>query len=169
MKNYKKGLSRVRCGGSKGFTLIELLVVIAIIGILSGIVLTSLGTARNKAKDASAIGSLSSARAEAELGSDSSGTYVDDICTLTTTGGIGRLVTAAETQLSAATVTCGQNTANGTRPANWGVAALLGSSGKVYCVDSTGFAGETAATTAGNEITDGYGSGDVDCQDAGDT
>jgi prepilin-type N-terminal cleavage/methylation domain-containing protein len=49
-----------------GFTLIEMLVVVAIIGILSSVILTALGPARNKAKDARIIEEVNQARAFAE-------------------------------------------------------------------------------------------------------
>lgn len=46
---------------SKGFTLIELLVVIAIIGILAGVVMVSLSSQRNKARQSAALQSAMSA------------------------------------------------------------------------------------------------------------
>ena len=58
-----------------GFTLIELLVVIAIIGLLSSIVLASLGAARSKAADAAIQADLVGVRSSAEIYYSSKGDY----------------------------------------------------------------------------------------------
>lgn len=55
----------------RGFTLIELLVVIGIIGILSGIVLSSLQSSRKKAGDAAVIQEMNSLRTAMALYRDS--------------------------------------------------------------------------------------------------
>jgi prepilin-type N-terminal cleavage/methylation domain-containing protein len=138
---------------NKGFTLIELLVVVAIIGILSSIVLASLNTARNKGQDASAKGSLSSARASAELYFDEYGDYGDsvsvtfvpdtlvpgdtldsanDICGYNS---ITSLAVAAASQVDS-DVDCDTTIA----PAGYTMWTTMNDD-REYCVDSTGYAG----------------------------
>jgi prepilin-type N-terminal cleavage/methylation domain-containing protein len=67
MNMYKKPI--------KGFTLIELLIVVAIIGMLSAVVLSSLGGARKKAQDAKTRAELSQLRTQAEMYTDTYGNY----------------------------------------------------------------------------------------------
>ena len=59
----------------KGFTLIELLVVISIIGLLSSIVLTSVNSARAKARDARRIADFKQIQTAFEFFYDSQGRY----------------------------------------------------------------------------------------------
>lgn len=61
----------------RGFTLVELLVVIAIIGILAAMILSSLGSARSKARDASRKNDLAQLRLALEqYADDKGGVYV---------------------------------------------------------------------------------------------
>lgn len=60
---------------NKGFTLIELLVVIAIIGVLSSIVLSSLNSARQKARDAQRVSDLTQIRTALEMYYHTNGAY----------------------------------------------------------------------------------------------
>ena len=65
---------------ARGFTLIELLVVIAIIGLLSTVVIASVGSARKKARDATRIANLTAIRVALELYYDDHGYYPQSAC-----------------------------------------------------------------------------------------
>lgn len=73
----------------KGFTLIELLVVIAIIGILSSVVLASLNSARNKARDVTIKSNLKNAISQGELFYNTNTTYPNSYTSICTDGMVG--------------------------------------------------------------------------------
>ncbi|MBI5077826.1 MAG: prepilin-type N-terminal cleavage/methylation domain-containing protein [Candidatus Yonathbacteria bacterium] len=129
---------------SKGFTLIELLVVIAIIGILASVVLASLNSARAKGADAAIKSNVTNARAQAELFYDNNSMTYTTVCS-SGTNNIAQFITGA-TNAGSATVNCADS------DTAWALQASLKSTPtSFYCVDSTG----AATTTAASSIADG--------------
>ena len=121
----------------RGFTLIELLVVIAIIGILAAVVLGSLNDARDNANDASAKTSMNNIRNSAEIYYSENTFSYTGVCA-DVPGGIPRLRTAAEDQ-TGNTSLC--NDADGAYAAE-----ITLRSTNIFCIDSTGFAGEVSSS-----------------------
>lgn len=65
---------KIQKQNSLGFTLIELLVVIAIIGVVSGVVLQSLGSARIKSRDAARLATIDQLQKAFEISATLTGT-----------------------------------------------------------------------------------------------
>ncbi len=135
--------------GKRGFTLIELLVVIAIIGILSSIVLVALRGARDQAKDARIISSVSQMRSLAEVyytgssyndlnaGCGGDGVIGSADCSDCTEGDIESLCEDIYEQNSSAALTIHTGS-------EYCIEADL-NGGDSYCVDSSGYAGKSSS------------------------
>ncbi|MDD5639576.1 MAG: prepilin-type N-terminal cleavage/methylation domain-containing protein [Candidatus Pacebacteria bacterium] len=139
---------------NKGFTLIELLVVIAIIGILSGIIIVSMGNSQKAAHDAQIKEVMSQMRTAAQVYSISHSNYGANAAIVSSTDcvtNLGSTVGADADFLKLCNSILGYAPlvtveANGTA---WCAETVLQVSGAgTWCVDSVGYSGTTANCSA---------------------
>jgi prepilin-type N-terminal cleavage/methylation domain-containing protein len=144
---------------SSGFTLIELLVVISIIGVLSGVILASLGNARTKGSDVTVKSNLNNMRGQAELYYDSNsasyGTFAVATCPVVqTVGSLFNDANIVKAIASASNAAGGSATRCVASPNAYAISVGLKTANTSWCIDSTGqsksFAGTPTAAITGN-------------------
>ena len=142
---------------NKGFTLIELLVVIAIIGILSGLIIVSMSSAQNSAKDARIKADMDQMRTVAALYYNTTGAFAN-YGTVTTNGACATAGTNFVVGTDGAALVTDMNSQQATTPTCWGPTTTLttycvlktlnGGSGVTHywCIDSNGWSGNPSTT-----------------------
>jgi len=131
----------------KAFTLIELLVVIAIIGILSGLIIVSMGGAQNAAKDVRVKSAMDQFRTSAEILKLTTGNYGSVVALTACTSASGTILPSATADT---TLLCNdlQSSSSGGSGAlmiaasttAWCIQKALPSGG-TWCLDSAGTVG----------------------------
>ncbi|MFZ1075497.1 MAG: prepilin-type N-terminal cleavage/methylation domain-containing protein [Minisyncoccia bacterium] len=139
----------------RGFTLIELLVVVAIIGILSSIIIAVLSLARSEANDAAIQSDFNTLQTQAEVYYGNNGNKygiaaTSGDCTRPGTlffsdSKISGIITTTQ-QIGHATANC--YTSVGPSVQQYAISMLL-STGRFWCIDSSGFAGSRASAISG--------------------
>ncbi len=125
---------------NKGFTLIEMLVVIAVVGILAATVITSIGPARDKAKDSRIRSAVNQIRSLAEANYNAAKGNYDDITSNAEYTSLTDDITANDGTLGGG---------YGTNNETYGFYSSLASDSSTYfCVDSAGntYTGATKPT-----------------------
>ncbi|MES2470897.1 MAG: prepilin-type N-terminal cleavage/methylation domain-containing protein [Patescibacteria group bacterium] len=141
---------------SKGFTLIELLVVISIIGLLSSVVLASLGTARTKGRVSAIKGSMYQMRTQMGLYYNVYGSY-GNIVNCSTGGfldGGSQAILSKIASDGATSIGCGSNQPSGTNDTEWSLYVTLPGGGGNWCVDASGKLKTTTDETPSDGLCD---------------
>jgi len=147
-KKLNKIKNKIKMNKQKGFTIIELIVVIAIIAVLAAIVLVNVTQYIAKGKDSAIKGNMSSmATIAAAFYDNNSSMFLDSatphVIDLSTDAAFAAGKAAIEDSNGPA------NNVNSSRIATaWCVQSALNEAGKYWCVDNTGYKGDTGNATS---------------------